>query len=188
MLGGAGGMSDDICSVCGQLVLAGQEIHGGRGDHWGCVYPPERPYQTLKEIIAKGDAAMAALCKEAGIKPRKMKCREGEGATAQKCKRWAEEALTTLIGKAVTIRSLWNQQGIYRGPRWDLDSWGATFEIAGVSHGGNASSLATMTQCVKSGGIIAKHSDSGGAWSFDLYPLKDAPSESLTLLRSYKRG
>lgn len=165
-------MSDQVCSVCGQPVVAGQEIHGGKGDHWGCVYPPERPYMTLKDIVARGDAAMAALCNEVGIQPRKPRRREGEGATAQKCRRWAEAALSELIGKPVTVRTMWNQQGVYRGPRWDLDAWGVHFDIEGVNHGGSASSLATMTHCVKSGGIVASRSDSGGSYSYNLDPLK----------------
>ena len=55
----------------------------------------------------------------------------GQGRIAQRCKDLAALALNEATGTQVTVTTIWNQQGSYRGPRWDLDRWGVNFVFTG---------------------------------------------------------
>lgn len=129
------------CHICGLAVDPARGYHGATGAHWDCT---EAEKAKTDEVMAKGDRALKAL----GFKPRRR--REGEGEVAQKCKTLATQALQELLGVPIYRVTMWNQKGVYRGPRWDLDSWGLHFyfEKHGSEFSGSASSLATMTQCL----------------------------------------
>lgn len=153
------------CYVCKKPALAEQGLHGALGAHWSCVKKEEEAYEQAVEKI---DSSL----KEMGVK--KPRAREGQGKTAQKAKDMAVKAIGTFIDPgSIFDVTIWNQQGVYRGPRWDLDAWGIHFKFwwGGREFSGQASSIATMTACVKAGGIKASRSLSGGAFTFDLYPL-----------------
>ncbi len=62
-------------------------------------------------------------------KRRKKKVREGEGRIAQKCIRLATAAFEEATGGKVVNSLIWNQQGQYRGPQWDLAAWGVDFDF-----------------------------------------------------------
>lgn len=148
------------CYICGKPVAEGESHHGATGAHWGCHKAEEE--ETAK-IIARGDAAIASL----GLKRKRRS--EGEGATATKAKALAVVAIEEALSTKIYDITLWNQQGVYRGPRWDLDVWGLNFSFEQNGHkiGGSASALATMTQCVKCRKLVATP-DGFGAFSFFL--------------------
>ena len=129
------------CYVCELPVDASQGYHGVTGAHWDCVKTEEK---KTEEAFSRADQGF----RELGFKPRRK--REGEGAIAQKCKAMAVTALQEALGVSIYKVTMWNQQGSYRGPRRDLDSWGVGFwfEVDGREFSGSASSLSTMTQCV----------------------------------------
>ena len=134
-------MDAGTCYVCGKAANPSEGLHGITGAHWDCTQAEAR---KTDDAIAKADAGLRSI----GLKPRRK--REGEGATAQKAKALAVAALEAAIGAPLSEVTMWNQQGVYRGPRWDLDAWGVHFsyECDGYVFKASASSLATMTQCL----------------------------------------
>lgn len=145
----------DLCSICKKAVIDGAEIHGLTGNHWACVYP--NGHESLEQIIERGDRALAGLTGKPYRKPR---AREGEGPGALKCKEWARLALEDLFDAPVTITAMWNQQGAYRGPRWDLDVWGLFFVVGDSNLKNSASSLSRMSEHLKARGTVAtRHID-----------------------------
>lgn len=130
------------CHICGQPVENGQAIHGVTGAHWDCN---EREDREAQEVFERVDEKLG------GVKPVRKRCREGEGKTAQRAKALAVSAIEIELGALIYDVKLWNQQGIYRGPRWDLDVWGLSFKFRrdGYECLGSASSLATMTESAK---------------------------------------
>lgn len=146
------------CYLCTKPVQAGEARHGTTGAHWDC--------SKKLANTAKADDAMLQQLLPARQTPRK---REGAGAVALRAKALAIAALEELLGGPVTEVSLWNQQGAHRGPRWDLDAWGVhfTYDLDGHAFQGTASSLATMTQCVKWRKLGA--SAAGNTFTFDLH-------------------
>lgn len=153
------------CHLCEKPVVDGEAHHGATGAHWDC-------HSKQESDAVKADARLAQLAHSIPGKPRAPRKREGEGKTALKAKALAVSALEAYLDAKLHSVSIWNQQGVHRGPRWDLDAWGLyfKFERDGHTFGGSASSLATMTQCVKWQKLDA--TPSGGAFSFDLGPHK----------------
>lgn len=147
-----------ICSFCHQPLVDGQAIYTRTMDHYDCKFPngPEK-HEPLEAIFARGDAALRKL----GVHVPRAKKPEGEGETAIKAKALAKEAIERELGVPIEIESLWNQQGDYRGKSWDLDRWGLnfTFVLDGHRHRGTASTLATMTDCVKAKRMRAQERD-----------------------------
>jgi hypothetical protein len=144
------------CYLCKLPVLDGEERHGSLGCHWACH---KRDEEEAKAIFARvGGLAVSKR------KP------DGEGKTAQRAKVLAVAAIEAHIGQSIYDVNIWNQKGAYRGPRWDLDAWGLNFRflLDGSEIAGSASSLATMTACAKSSGLIAGKTDI--AFTYDLYP------------------
>lgn len=135
-------MDRGTCYICSKAVDPSDGYHGGTGAHWDCVTREEK---KTKQAFDRVDAGF----RSPGIKPKRK--REGEGVTAQKCKAMAVAAIEDALGVTVYDITLWNQQGVYRGKRWDLDAWGMAFwfDRDGHKFSGQASSLATMTQCLK---------------------------------------
>jgi len=140
------------CYLCGLPVIAGQAHHGATGAHWDCTRADNK---KTDEAFAKVDQGLRTL----GVKPRRK--REGDGATAMKAKALAVAAIEEALGVPIYDVTTWNQQGVYRGPRWDLDAWGLSFwfHLDGHRFGGQASSLATMTQCVRYKKLKASRED-----------------------------
>lgn len=143
----------DICYICEKPVVSGQAHHGATGAHWSCH-------------DAEDKKAEEAFAKVGGLKLSRKP--EGAGRIATKAKKMAVEAIESALGAVLFDVSLWNQQGAYRGPRWDLDTWGIyfKFERSGNVLQGSASTLGTMTACVKAGGLKAVET---GETSFDFY-------------------
>ena len=159
------------CYICSKAVDPSQGYHGGNGAHWDCLRLEEK---KTEEAFARVDAGFRSL----GIKPKRK--REGEGVTAQKCKAMAVAAIEEALGEKVYDITLWNQQGAYRGPRWDLDAWGMAFWFNRDGHkfSGQASSLATMTQCIKFKRMKAVQEDL--EHTFTLREQQQLPNSSLT--------
>lgn len=157
------------CYICGHQVDPAQGIHGVTGAHWDCAQNEER---KTKAAIERVDGAFSSL----GFKAKRK--REGQGKTALRAKALAIEALESALQAKLEEVNLWNQQGAYRGPRWDLDTWGLDFRFQKDGHRftGSASSLATMTQCVKAKRLHA--TPEGLAHSFSLWPAATPPKQS----------
>lgn len=148
-----------ICKICMQPVIAGQPIHGATLNHWECE---SRSDLSTEAVIARMDQALA----NAGLAPkRKPPVPVGEGPTAQKLKTMIEAAFKVQL-EASEVKDLWFwiQDPAYRGPRWDLAGWGGHAVVDGQKT--TFHSWATMTQCVKSGGV--KLVADGLEW--DVYP------------------
>lgn len=88
---------------------------------------------SLQAAIEDGDRAMGKLRESAGVQPRKPRARAGEGKLAQYVTKLVVEALGCMLGESVLSASLWLQEGDYRGPKWDLDSWGV-HAVIGSGH------------------------------------------------------
>lgn len=148
------------CYICGLPVVAGQAHNGATGAHWDCSRTED---VKAKEAAAKLDG----LFVEFGFKKRRQP--EGQGKTAQKARALAVTAIEDVLGVPIFDVALWNQQGVYRGPRWDLDAWGLSFsfDLDGHRFKGSASSLATMTQCVQYKRLVA--TPEGVAYTFSLW-------------------
>lgn len=157
--------NDACCSICKRPVVDGQAYYSITGNHYDCEFPRGR--QTADQLIAELDEKLAA----SGIKPKRRKAQEGTGATATRAKTLAIAAIEAALGESLFDVTLWNQQGAYRGARWDLDRWGLCFSFRRDGHTfkGQASSLATMTDCVKAGVMKATPS-SGMAFDFSIEP------------------
>lgn len=129
------------CYICERPVADGQAYHGATGVHWDCHAAEERKTEE-------------AFAKVGGLKSR---AREGTGKIAIQAKELAVKAIECVLRAELFDVAMWNQQGAYRGPRWDLDSWGLSFKFERDGHvfSGQASSLSTMTACVKVGAMKA---------------------------------
>ncbi len=116
------------CSVCHGIVYSDQGYHGVSMDHYDCHTSGKRYFDDhmaqVKAAMDAGDRAMGALMGEVGLKPRKPRARAGEGALAQHVKKLVLEAIQEKFGCGIRSANLWLQEGDYRGPKWDLDSWG----------------------------------------------------------------
>lgn len=125
------------CSVCGEPVHNEQGYHTGSLDHYDCHtkrHPfVNEPQTTLLSAIRDGDRAMNQLRDAANLKPRKPRARAGEGKLAQHVTRLTVEALERVLEEPVSSANLWLQAGDYRGPKWDLDSWGVD-AVIGTGH------------------------------------------------------
>lgn len=144
------------CYLCRKRVVDGEGIHALTGAHWNCHKAEEdKVYENMEKM---------------GVRLRK---KEGEGKVALKAKELAVAAIEKELGTKLESVTIWNQQGVYRGPRWDLDSWGLhfSFELNGHVHTGDASSLATMTKCVAAKKMKAVKEKYG--FSFALYPKEE---------------
>lgn len=155
----------NTCYLCDKPVVAGQAHHGATGAHWDCSEALTRAVEQPNPL----DAIRALIGKPA----RTRRKREGEGATALKAKALAVAALELELGTTLFDVSVWNQQGLYRGPRWDLDCWGMyfKFEREGRTCSGQASSLATMGQCVKWRRLGVSESDL--CFSYDIHQYQE---------------
>jgi hypothetical protein len=135
----------DACEYCGKPVYADEGYHGVSLNHYNCQ---GNSLERFEEACKKLDE----LVEDFGIKPKRKKVREGEGRIAQKCIKLATEAFERETGGTVTRALIWNQQGRYRGPKWDLAAWGVDFHFIskeGHQMTGNVVSWSTMTQVSK---------------------------------------
>jgi hypothetical protein len=135
------------CSVCCGIVYADQGYHGASMDHYDCHTGGKRVIDTkasMENAIAKGDKAMGSLLGEVGLKTKKPRARAGTGALAQHVKQLVINALEEKFGEPVTRANLWLQEGDYRGPKWDLDSWGVNAVVGTGNRMVCCSSLAPM--------------------------------------------
>lgn len=144
------------CYLCKLPVIEGQERHGALGCHWECHSKSE---QEADAIFAKVGGLTVSTRKP-----------EGEGQTALRAKALAVAAIEAQLGQPIHDVTVWNQKGVYRGPRWDLDAWGLNFRcrLGDSEIAGSASSLATLSQCAKSKAMTARQTDA--PFTFDLYP------------------
>jgi hypothetical protein len=134
------------CDHCGKPVYADEGYHGISQNHYSCH---DDQIRKLDECIAKLDGVLTDF----GVKRKRKKVREGEGKIAQKCIKLATEAFERETGVKVTSALIWNQQGQYRGPHWDLAAWGIDFDFTlegsdNILHGSIAS-WSTMTAVSK---------------------------------------
>ena len=136
------------CSFCRKPVYSDEGYHGATLDHYDC-HTADKPVvdhrAEMQAAMDAGDRAMGRLLDGLQLKPRKPRARAGEGALAQHVKKLVIEAIQEKFGCGVRSAHLWLQEGDYRGPKWDLDSWGVN---AVLDDGHNlmvsCSSLATM--------------------------------------------
>jgi hypothetical protein len=133
----------EACSNCGKPVYADEGYHGISKDHYSCH---SDNLKKLDDFIEKMDGKLSDF----GVKrKRKKKVREGEGKIAQKCIKLATEAFERETGGKVVSALIWNQQGQYRGPQWDLAAFGVDFEFTLEGHdrpfSGSIASWSTMT-------------------------------------------
>lgn len=165
----------DNCSVCNKPILPGEAIHGMRGDHWECVYPPGArppdpfalsPEEDRKAAIESCDRALAKLGEiKTALKLRRRPAPAGTGKLAVKVGQMVQQAIEAHTGKKLTNLHLWVQAPVHRGPRWDLANWGGFADIVGSGLKYSFSSWHTMTECAK--GIKVAPD---GINSFDVYP------------------
>jgi hypothetical protein len=136
----------DVCEYCKNPVYADEGYHGISQNHYSC-----QDEQTV--LLDKAIAKIDELADSLGIKRKRKKVREGEGKVAQKCIKLATEAFERETGGTVTNALIWNQQGQYRGPQWDLACFGVDFEftLEGSDHifRGSIASWSTMTAVSK---------------------------------------
>jgi hypothetical protein len=155
------------CYLCGEAVVDGQARHGATDAHWDCTRNENKKLE-------------AAWAKVGGIAPKPARKQEGEGRTALRAKALALAALQEAVGAPLEDITVWNQKGVYRGPRWDLDAWGLHFWFYKDGHrfSGSASSLATMGDCVRYKRLEAK--PEGVAFSHTLWehPAKQVSEDS----------
>jgi hypothetical protein len=112
----------EVCEFCKKPVYADEGYHGISQNHYRC-----QDEQTI--LLDKAIAKLDELSDSIGIKRKRKKVREGEGKIAQKCIRLATAAFEEATGGKVVKTLIWNQQGQYRGPRWDLAAWGVDFDF-----------------------------------------------------------
>ena len=136
------------CSVCHDIVYADQGYYGVSMDHYDCHTGGKRGFDDhmaqAKAAMEAGDRAMGVLMGEVGLKPRRPRARAGDGALAQHVKQLVINALEAKLGTRVTRADLWLQEGDYRGPKWDLDSWGVNAVVGTGNLLSCCSSLAPM--------------------------------------------
>lgn len=158
-----------VCSICGKDVVDFTPIYSITGNHYDCEFP--KGQKSTAELIADLDQKLENLVG----RPKKKRAAEGTGPTARKAQSRAIKAIEMALGFEVYDVSIWNQQGAYRGPGWDLDAWGLHFSFkddSGHEFKGQASSLGTMGFIVKSKFVYAVK-DRGFA-TFDIYGTNDA--------------
>ncbi|UDM18885.1 hypothetical protein [Vogesella sp. XCS3] len=162
-------IKNEVCTICGKVVEDFTPVYSITGNHYDCEFPGGR--KTGEELIAELDQKLGCLVG----KPKKKRAVEGTGRTARKAQSRAVAAIEKALGFEVYDVMIWNQQGAYRGPHWDLDAWGLHFsfrDATGHEFKGQASSLATMGYIVKAKFVYAVK-DRGFA-TFDIYGTNDA--------------
>lgn len=164
------------CSVCLLPVYADQGYHTCSLDHYDCHRAANPPLPSLQEIQAQGaqgDAAIDSMFAAIGAKPKRRRAKAGTGKLSAKVQQLVLHALEEKTGLPVYSANLWLQEGAYRGPRWDLDSWGVDAKM-----GDNGkiliccSSLAPMREYRSCKKVILGHSD--GEDSTNRYDLSPA--------------
>lgn len=156
-----------VCAICGNPVNPGDGIYTITGNHYDCEFPKGRA--SFAEIAKDMDDALSAF----GFKPKRHKGKEGTGRVALKAKAMAVEAIQRELGTEIFDVVMWNQQGAYRGARWDLDRWGLDFRfMLDPQHpmSGSASCLARMSDFIK-GRATARATDI--AYTFDLIDVQE---------------
>ena len=160
------------CSFCRKPVYADEGYHGATLDHYDCHTAGKPVVDHRAEMQAAmdaGDRAMGSLLDGLQLKPRKPRARAGEGALAQHVKKLVIEAIQEKFGCGVRSAHLWLQEGDYRGPKWDLDSWGVN---AVLDNGHNmmvsCSSLATMGEYRRCKQVKLNHDGGGTLTSFHI--------------------
>lgn len=160
----------DACDRCGNPVYADEGYHGITQNHYHCE---DREREKFEEIVRRIDGIVENTDGETVTvvkKRRKKKVREGEGRIALKCIKLATEAFERETGGKVVKHLIWNQQGQYRGPRWDLAAWGINFKFtlegSETIWTGNIASWATMTAVSKL--TEMKISQTDMAYSYEL--------------------
>jgi hypothetical protein len=156
----------EACSNCGKPVYADEGYHGISKDHYSCH---KDQLVKLDECIAKLEGVDSMLSdlgitdESAPKKRRKKKVREGEGRIAQKCLKMLTEAFERETEGKVVSANIWNQQGQYRGPHWDLAAFGVDFEFtlegSDRNFTGSIASWLTMTAVSKLSEITLSASD-----------------------------
>lgn len=101
---------------------------------------------------------------------RKRRVAEGQGVIAKRALALGVAAVEAALETTLRDVRQWNQQGPYRGPKWDLDAWGMhfSFDLDGHTFAASASSLATMSACVKAGALKAVPADVANTFSLDI--------------------
>lgn len=134
----------EACEHCGKPVYADEGYHGVSMDHYSCH----------KGVIAKFEESakkLDGIFEDLGVKPKR--ARDGTGKVAQKALKRAVEAIERATEGKVVKTLVWNQQGRYRGPKWDLAAWGVDFELQfegdEKTYGGSLACWATMTAVSK---------------------------------------
>lgn len=134
---------NEACPHCGKPVYADEGYHTVALSHSRCE---DQTVEKYRDAVNRMDSIFSDF----GIK--KKRKREGEGVTAQKVLKLATEAFEREANVKIVRANMWNQKGVYRGPRWDLARWGIDFEFInkdGLRLSGSIHSWATMTQCAK---------------------------------------
>ena len=151
------------CSACHDIVYADQGYHSVSMDHYDCHTGGKRGFDDhmapAKAAMEAGDRAMGVLMGEVGLKPRKPRARAGEGALAQHVRQLVINALEAELGECVTRADLWLQEGDYRGPKWDLDSWGVHAVVGTGNRMVSCSSLAPMRDYRRCKTVRLGHTD-----------------------------
>lgn len=134
------------CDVCHEIVYADQGYHGCSMNHYDCYKKVMAPDESTMDMSDIGE-----LIEKLGVEPRKPRAKAGEGALAQHVKQLVIDAVKSELASelselqlSVIRANLWLQQGAYRGPRWDLDSWGVDVFLGSGNLLVNCSSLAPM--------------------------------------------
>lgn len=161
-------VENQVCSICGKVVEDFTPIYSITGNHYDCQFHGGR--KTDKELIAELDQKLGCLVK-------KKRAAEGTGRTARIAQSRAVSAIEKVLGFELYDISIWNQQGAYRGPHWDLASWGLLFSFKDDSDHefkGDASSVATMGYIVKAKFVYAVEVKDQGFVTFNIYGTSDA--------------
>lgn len=153
------------CRSCGKPVYTDQGYHAVTERHWECE-------KALTTDFEQASARVDALMSDFGVRPKRHKKSEGSGAIAIKVKAMAVAAVEEHLGRKLETVMLWNQQGAYRGDKWDLARWGIHFEVR-LSEGGSplrgsAHSWTRMTDCAKAKKMVAHRED--GEFGFNVEP------------------
>lgn len=139
-------MVKDEYAHCKKPVYADEGYHGISKDHYSCQ-------SSIFERFEESTKNLNALLDDFGVKRKRKNASEGEGKAAQKCIKLATEAFERETGGKVTSALIWNQKGVYRGPKWDLARWGVDFDftLEGSEHifHGSIASWSTMTAVSK---------------------------------------
>lgn len=142
------------CAYCKKPVYAAEGYHTITLDHFDCH---KQESDFLNKYIENIETIK---------KPHRPRVKAGQGKLAQHVKRLVVVGVEQLTGESVREASLWLQQGVYRGPHWDLDSWGVDARLGEGQQIICCSSLATMRVYKKNTAIILKYS---GINHYDIY-------------------